>query len=49
MADPHANDPHEDPEQHIGQVIADPWEDERQTDWQTPSIPLPEVKPWPGS
>lgn len=41
MTDPHASNPRENPEEHIGEVIADPWEDDRQTDWATPSVPLP--------
>lgn len=42
-----ANDPHEvheDPEQHLGKEIADPWEDPEQEDWPTGSIDVPEVK-----
>ncbi len=31
--DPHSEAPGEDPEQHIGEVIADPWEDPEQKDW----------------
>lgn len=31
--DPHANDPDEIPEDHIGPVIPDPWDDPEQTDW----------------
>lgn len=31
--DPHAADPLEDPEHHIGGVIPDPWDDPEQDDW----------------
>lgn len=34
------NDPHpfeEDPEDHLGDVTPDPWDDETQTDWVRPS------------
>lgn len=40
------NDPHlvdENPEDHIGDEIFDPWEDDEQTDWPSGSIELPEV------
>lgn len=33
---PDADSPHEveeDPEQHLGEVILDPWTDDAQTDW----------------
>lgn len=33
--DPHANAPEEDPEEHIGEEIPDPWEDHSQEDWPT--------------
>jgi len=36
--DPHAAAPEEDPEQHLGEVINDPWDDEEQTDWTTASL-----------
>lgn len=36
--DPHRADPHEDPEQHIGAPMADPWDDEAQTDWETHTV-----------
>lgn len=39
-ADPHAEDPNEDPEEHVGEVIADPWDDPGQTDWETHSVNL---------
>lgn len=31
--DPHARAPEEDPEQNIGEVIQDPWEDPDQAEW----------------
>lgn len=31
--DPHANDPDENPEDHIGDEIPDPWSDPSQVDW----------------
>lgn len=33
----------EDPEQHIGDQIADPWDDESQTDWPNGSVDYPGV------
>lgn len=33
--DPHEHAPDENPEDHIGQEIPDPWDDEDQTDWRT--------------
>lgn len=36
--DAHAAAPDEDPLDHLGPVIPDPWEDGAQTDWHTPSI-----------
>lgn len=33
--DAHAASPDEDPEQHIGPEIADPWDDPEQDDWAT--------------
>ena len=38
--DPHAADPHEDPEQHLGEVLPDPWDDPGQKDWETHSVSL---------
>lgn len=38
--DPHADAPEEDPEQHMGEVIADPWDDPGQKDWETHSVEL---------
>lgn len=32
--DPHATAPDEDPMEHLGDVIPDPWDDEAQTDWR---------------
>lgn len=29
----HANDPEENPLDHVGEEISDPWDDESQTDW----------------
>ena len=40
MTDPHANNPHEDPEEHLGAVIPDPWDDDEQTDWATRTVDL---------
>lgn len=37
---PHAADPNEDPEQHLGQVIQDPWDDDEQDDWATGPVYL---------
>lgn len=36
MAQPIPPNPHasgEDPEEHIGDIIPDPWDDDAQTDW----------------
>jgi hypothetical protein len=41
--DAHADDPDEDPEEHIGPVIADPWDDPEQRDWATETLALDEV------
>jgi hypothetical protein len=41
--DAHANDPDENPEDHLGEVIADPWDDPRQTDWATTTLDLSEL------
>lgn len=38
--DPHADDPNEDPEQHLGPVTPDPWDDDEQTDWATRTVSL---------
>lgn len=43
MSDPHENAPDEDPEDHIGEAIPDPWSDPEQTDWATETVSLPEV------
>jgi hypothetical protein len=32
--DPHAAAPDEDPLDHLGEVIPDPWEDDAQPDWR---------------
>jgi hypothetical protein len=39
----HEADPDEDPEDHLGPVIPDPWEDDRQTDWATTTLDLAEL------
>lgn len=31
--DAHVNDPDEDPTEHLGEIIPDPWNDPKQTDW----------------
>ena len=33
--DPHAAAPDEDPLDHLGDVIPDPWDDDAQTDWSS--------------
>lgn len=33
----------EDPEQHLGDEINDPWDDETQTDWPNGSVDYPGV------
>lgn len=38
MTDPHADAPEEDPEEHLGEVIPDPWDDPNQTDWRTQTV-----------
>lgn len=38
--DPHAADPNEDPKQHLGAVIPDPWDNDEQTDWVTQTVSL---------
>jgi len=40
--DPHAAAPDEDPEQHIGEEMPDPWDDPDQTDWPNESVELDE-------
>jgi hypothetical protein len=40
--DAHADDPDEDPEEHIGDEIPDPWEDPEQRDWATTTPDLGE-------
>jgi hypothetical protein len=44
MTDPHADDPDEIPEEHIGEVIPDPWDDPDQTDWPNETVG---VTTWP--
>jgi hypothetical protein len=41
--DAHADDPDEDPEDHLGEVIPDPWDDPRQEDWATTTLDLSEL------
>ena len=41
--DAHAEDPDEDPMDHLGEEIADPWEGPRQEDWATTTLDLSEV------
>lgn len=38
--DPHAADPAEDPEKHLGAILPDPWDDEHQTDWANHTVEL---------
>lgn len=33
----------ENPEEHLGEATADPWNDESQTDWPNGSVDYPEV------
>lgn len=40
MDDPHARGPQEDPRDHIGEVILDPWDDSAQTDWPNHAMEL---------
>lgn len=42
--DAHAMDPNEDPRDHIGRIIPDPWDDPEQTDWRTERLDLGEVE-----
>jgi hypothetical protein len=49
MNNPHVNNPDEDPEDHLGEVIPDPWDDPEQPDWVTTALDLDEVGlTWPG-
>jgi hypothetical protein len=41
--DPHADAPEENPEEHIGDEIPDPWEDDSATDWPNDSRNLAEL------
>ena len=36
--DPHAAAPDEDPLDHLGPEIPDPWDDDEQTDWKTQTV-----------
>lgn len=36
--DPHAAAPEENPEDHLGEVIRDPWDDPDQKGWTTASL-----------
>jgi hypothetical protein len=38
--DPHAAAPDEDPLDHLGDEIPDPWEDDDQGDWTTQTVLL---------
>lgn len=38
MSDPHEAAPEENPEDHLGEVIPDPWDDDAQTDWKTQTV-----------
>lgn len=38
MTDPHADAPDEDPGEHIGEKIPDPWDDPAQTDWPNETV-----------
>ncbi len=40
MTDPHEAAPDEDPLEHVGEVIPDPWDDDAQTDWRTVRVPV---------
>lgn len=40
VTDPHQADPDEDPEQHLGAVLRDPWNDATQTDWADHTVDL---------
>lgn len=40
----HDNDPEENPEEHMGDEIADPWDDPRQEDWVTTTADLNEAR-----
>lgn len=44
--DAHAGDPQENPEDHIGERIADPWDDPGQTDWLTTTADLEQARAW---
>jgi hypothetical protein len=48
MSEPHEAAPDENPEQHIGPEIADPWLDADQSDWETGLRPVQvvELPPW---
>lgn len=37
--DPHPS-PNEDPEEHVGEVIPDPWDDPEQTDWPNETVDI---------
>lgn len=40
--DAHTAAEDEDPEEHIGEVILDPWDDEAATDWPNETVDLAE-------
>ncbi len=39
MADPHENDPEENPLDHLGEELPDPWDDPEQKDWTDHTLP----------
>lgn len=38
-----AHEVNENPEEHLGAEMPDPWDDEAQTDWPNGSVDVPEV------
>lgn len=43
--DPHAAAPDEDPMEHLGDEIPDPWDDDGQTDWKTQTVVVDDGTP----
>jgi hypothetical protein len=43
--DPHAAAPDEDPMDHLGPEIPDPWDDDEQTDWKTQTVVVDDGEP----
>jgi len=43
VEDPHTAAPDEDPMDHLGPVISDPWDDDGEEDWVTQTV---EVDRW---